>query len=65
MTEGAGDRCDHASVMASWSESSSPPNEAAPPNGTRAATAVERARRLLKQLCSERPRDDQAPLRKQ
>ena len=51
--------------MASWNESNPTPDEASVPNETGAATAIERTRRLLKQLFAERPRDNQPPLAKQ
>jgi len=51
--------------MASWSESNAPRDEVPAPNETRTATAVGRARSLLKQLFAGRPRDDRPPHAKQ
>jgi hypothetical protein len=50
--------------MASWNESNVTPDEAAASQGPCTATAVERTRRLLKRLFSERSRDDRPPLAK-
>jgi hypothetical protein len=67
MTEGSQDAGRDAPVMASWDDSgpvldtvSSPPQSEL---GS-ATTAVERARRLLKQLLAKQPRDDWSPLPK-
>jgi hypothetical protein len=59
MTEAAAARAVDAWSMASWSDSSSPPNAAAA--ATKARAAIERARRLLKQLFTERSGDDKPP----
>jgi hypothetical protein len=47
-------------VMPSWSTSNPPSTATATPPGN-AATAIERARRLLEQVFAGRPRDDRQP----
>jgi len=47
-------------VMPSWSTSNPPSTKTATPPGN-AATAIERARRLLEQVFGERRRDDPQP----
>jgi hypothetical protein len=49
--------------MPSWSESNPPPETPATPAGA-AATAIERARRLLEQLFAGRPSDAKQPCSK-
>jgi hypothetical protein len=52
-------------VMPSWSTSNLPSDKTVTPPGTGAATAVERARRLLEQLFAGRLDDHRPPRPKQ
>jgi hypothetical protein len=65
MTEGGTSVTDEASVMPSWSTSNPPSDKTVTPPGTGAATAIERARRLLEQLFAGRLDDHRPPRPKQ
>jgi hypothetical protein len=47
--------------MPSWSPSTPPPEKQATPAGSGQATAIERARRLLDQILTGRPRETKPP----
>jgi hypothetical protein len=66
MTEGGGVGGEHALVMPSWDNTGPLPEKVAAPTppATGSATAIERFRRLLKQIVADRPRDDWPPLPK-
>jgi|Tabmets5t2r1_1033131.scaffolds.fasta_scaffold01213_4 hypothetical protein len=66
MAEGGRGRDRDALFMASWDDSGPTLDNAAPQAATegRSATTAERARRLLRQLLRQQPREDWSPLPK-